>query len=187
MTSLQESKVRDYVSRTRSGENVLVDWTSAPWASAQPVLHWLGLGPNQTRPVRVPADAEAVAFLGAMMADRFWETGTLAYSSGFIASGLDALSSASAGPPEALVLAIWGRLGANLFTPEVAAFCQAIGREVLGRYRENRDWDLSWMAESASPSQACLRYWTLGVKPELWTDELSTEAEKLKQEFGFGF
>lgn len=43
------------------------------------------------------------------------------------------------------------------------------------------------MQSSASPSQACLRYWVLALKPELWEGAVEKETMDVLRQYSLRF
>jgi hypothetical protein len=89
--------------------------------------------------------------------------------------------------PEPFLRSVWGLLSQHALDASTYEFCREVGRLVLGHHRSDPDWDLTWMRGEATPSQACWRYWTIGVKPVLWDAELERQTMGLLKEYSFQF
>lgn len=156
----------------RSGElPENVDWTRPPWAAAQAALAWLGIAPEPAvAPATgvVVAESDADAICDAMLIRLLDQTGRLAWSSHMLRTAVSAVRTAVGGMPETLVRSTWRFLAARQLDNTVYEFCRALGGEIRVQSKNGANWDLRWMHSTASPSQACLRYWILAVKPELW-------------------
>ncbi|WP_437537461.1 hypothetical protein WME79_18335 [Sorangium sp. So ce726] len=99
----------------------------------------------------------------------------LVWSSERLATAQAAMASASGGPPEPLLASCWDALGRRTLDESCYQFCRDFGRQLLARYRDDPRWDLEWMLAVPSAAQACFRYWTLGVKPALWSGRVEAE------------
>jgi len=104
-----------------------------------------------------------------------------------VETALDVVAASIGGPPEPLLQSAWEYLGSFPLDELCYEFCRAVGRQVLAVYREQPGWDLAWMLEAPKPSQACLRYWTLGVKPQLWDAQVEQETMDILKEYPFQF
>jgi hypothetical protein len=105
-----------------------------------------------------------------MLAALVLTDGRLAWSSQMLDDALAATAEAVAGVPEPLLRSAWRHLAGRHLDDNVYELCRALGRAVLGGYRRDAGWDLTWMLGDAGPAQLCLRYWTLAVRPELWDE-----------------
>jgi len=55
-------------------------------------------------------------------------------------------------------------------------FCHSLGIATLGGWRKADGWNLTWMVNATTDSRRALRYWTIGIRPELWSEEMDTES-----------
>lgn len=179
-----------FLERAERGSREDVDWRDPRWASARPVLEWLGIDtstcvPSAARERLTPQELKPAC---DRMAASFWgRDGEPRWSGGQVRSALCAVAEALEGPPEPLIVSLWTQLGPRDLTEQTYQFCREVGRVTLGEFRRAVQWDLSWMAGDARPAQACLRYWTIGVKPELWTDALEQETMLILAPYPFKF
>lgn len=166
--------VREYV---ENGVKPTVDWQVSPWSEALPLLKFLGMAPNETieGTCERALPPEDLALLCAMTVALFETPKGPAWSSEMLRQALSAASRAAKGPPEALIFEFWLTLEKRPLDRNCWDFCRALGNATLAGYRKERGWDLAWMLNTSSDSQRCLRYWTLGVRPDLWTDALAAE------------
>lgn len=182
------TSVADFV--RQRGLMVSPDWTMEPWRSAQPALHWLGRAPTGESPglsVALPAD-DLRAIVEAMASVLTSSSGMSSWSSHRLASALQAVAIASGGePPEALVQAVWEATEAHQLDRPVYEFSREFGRQLLGTYRGDSRWRFDWLKAPSSGAQACFTYWTIGVKPERFTDELEADINRLTAGRGFEF
>jgi hypothetical protein len=153
-------------------------------------LQWLGIkapsAPLTTRRERLtPQELKPAC---DRMARSFWdESGELRWSGGLVDSAIGAVAEAAGGPPEPFLLSLWAELRRRELTEQTHQLCRQVGRVTLGNFRRDPHWDLSWMTATAQPAQACLRYWTIGVKPELWTDALEQQTMLVLARYPFKF
>lgn len=167
--------IREYLDAPLPPE---VDWTVHPWAAAYPLLKFLGRAPevpDHSSQVRALSGWE-LDLLCSKVADQFVSGAGLSWSSFRMEQALTASSHAAQGPPEALLQAVWRMLADKPLDENCWNFCHSLGIATLGRWRKTEGWDLSWMLDAESDSQRSLRYWIIGVRPELWSSELEEES-----------
>ncbi len=176
-----------YLAVTSTGEMPGVEWAAAPWAPARPALHWLGLAPDgdavATAEKLSPADAQLLC--NRMLASFRASDGQLAWSSWLLKTAVQAIAFGVSGPPEPLVRAAWDLVGDRTLDENCYNFCRAFGSVIVARRPIDTGWDLSWMLSSQRPSQACLRYWILGVKTDLWTEQVKNETTSILSAYPF--
>ncbi len=165
------------------------DGIDTRWKSAQPALRWLGLTTEhfQPEPEATRLGEDDVALLTDAMMRRFVQTDELAWSSYMIETGLRAVADIVLGPPEPMLKAAWRLLANRRLDENSYQFCRSFGRGVLSNYRKATGWDLRWMLGPASDCQVCLRYWTIGVLPDLWSDEAEDQTESMIANYPFEF
>lgn len=171
-----------------AGDATRICWSEEPWASAYPVLRWLGRAPESEvpSPSSHGLSTRAVGLLAEEVALRFVpDAGAVAWSSSSVSTALNAMSAAVGTVPEALLRALWDRLHSRTLDEVTYQFSRAVGRQLLGEYRSHRGWDLEWMLGDATPAQVAFRYWTIGVKPSLWSEALEEHAQALLGPLGF--
>lgn len=184
------TEIRRYLECAANGRLQHVDWSRPPWAAAHAALSWLGFAPSAvppatTRAVVSMSDAEAIC---DVMASRFLdESGQLAWSSNMISTALRAVATAVGGPPEALLKSAWQLLADRELDKTVYEFCRALGNEIRTQFRAGADWDLKWTRSATTPSQMCLRYWILAVRPELWDHEVEEATMDVLRKCPFQF
>ena len=181
------TELSEYLEQAATGDAPHVDWSHQPWAAARAALAWLGLAsaitPQSSGALLSTADAKLVC--DYMMRRFVDESGRLAWSSHMLETAAEAAASSAGCPPESLVKSAWDFLALRELDALVYEFCRAFGGVLLSR--RDRGWDLGWMRSSASPSQACLRYWTLAIKPELWEGEVELATMKTLSRYPFRF
>jgi hypothetical protein len=109
----------------------------------------------------------------------------LVWSSGRLDSAIKAIEDAVNGLPEPFLRSAWEFLNNVPLDARCYEFCREVGRVILGNYRSLPGWDLVWMTVRGSPSQVCLRYWTIGIKPTLWGEELERETRATLKDYPF--
>ena len=165
-----------------------VDWAEYPWSAAYPVLAWLELAPRGLKVERsLPLDEASVMTLATAMYGRLCQEKVLAWSSHMLETGLGALRDACGGPPEALLKVVWEESKDRLLDSNYYEFCRALGRSILAAHRTETGWDLMWMLNPESDPQRCLMYWTLAVRPDLWTDEVEEATIASLERYPFPF
>lgn len=177
-------------SATEEGSMEDVDWSRPPWAPAQAALAWLGIAPEPKKAEvldAVVSDSDAEAICDAMLTRFLDESGQLVWSSYMLGTAVEVVATAVGGPPEALLRSTWRFLADRSLDKTVYEFCRALGNQVRTRYRADAGWDLCWMQSSASPSQACLRYWILAVKPQLWDGAVEEATMSVLREYSLAF
>lgn len=166
------------------------DWRAEPWASARDALSWLGLASapsEEARGTGLP-DEELHALAGAMASELVAPDGVRPWSSHRIDSALRSASIASGGaPPEALLRAVWDNMAGHGLDAIVYEFSREFGRQLLGTYRHDSRWRFDWLGRPVSSGQACFIYWTIGVKPDRYSDELEGDVARLTSTSGFNF
>lgn len=172
MTSLTE-----YLTNPAVRASASIDGGHAPWAAAWPCLVWLGMISEHPPDVTGTLTPQEIDALSVAMMARFIDTqGQLCWSSAMLESALAALSASThEAPPEGLLRAAWNLLLSRPLDRLIFEFCSALGHIVLGGWRKVPGWNLTWMLGSCSDAQACLRYFTMGLSPDLWTDALEHE------------
>jgi hypothetical protein len=175
-----------YIAAAEAGARPEVDWNEVTWSAARPALAWLRLAPDGAIPDHVRRlCAEDVETLSAKMVAAFvLPDGRLAWSSHLLSTAFNAISIAEAGPPESLLHAVWELFRDRELDKLIFNFCQAIGIELLSKRSIYRGWNLLWMLDSKIPSQVCLRFWTLALRPELWSADLERETQEILSEHG---
>ena len=106
------------------------------------------------------------------------ESGNLAWSSHMLDTALKSTVASVGGPPEPFVRSTWDLFYSRKLESLEYEFSRALGRALLSRRDDDAGWDLRWILGSASASQACLRYWTLAIKPGLGTEEGAMHIEE---------
>ena len=177
----------DFAKFLKSDASPSVDWRTYPWSSAQPALHWLGLAPACNSEPKQPLGETEAKLLAETMFERFWQEGSLAWSSYMLETCLRAMALSVKGPPEEFVKTVWCYFRNKKLDSNIYAFSRALGQTVLSSYRGELGWDLEWMTTPMSDSQRCLMYWVLGVKPELWSDQLEESALNLLSNYELDF
>ena len=165
------TEITRYLKRATEEHSEDIDWSRPPWAAAQAALAWLGIAPEPGASEvveSVVSDSDADAICDAMLIRFRDESGQLVWSSYMLRTAVMVVGTAEGGPPEALLRGAWRFFADRRLDKTVYEFCRALGSEVRTQSGAGAGWDLRWMPSSASPSQACLRYWILAVKPELW-------------------
>lgn len=167
-----------------------IDWSAEPWASAMAPLAWLGLAPEPTEPRTRGrlTGPEIEALASAMAGELISAGGVRPWSSYRLVSALDSMSLASGGePPEPLLKALWHVMERQELDEKVYEFSREFGRQLLGKYRHDRRWNLDWVTSPRSSAQACFLYWTIGVKPERYTEDLESAVTRMTSSSTFEF
>lgn len=178
--------LQEFLNRASDGSQV--DWSTTAWRAAQPIFEWLGYAEvrdgGSTEPP--PLDPKDLDILCRQMFLRFHTSaGELAWSSRMIGEAVEAVARVVDGPPEIFVRAVWSCFNDVPATPLVFEFCRALGTTLLSRYRgSDFGWDLGWMTGPATPSQLCLRYWVLGLRPDLFDDSLFSKTQSVLEAHG---
>lgn len=135
---------------------------------AKAALEWLQAGDTvvATAPDRELLDDELTA-LARMMLARFETVEGFTWSSYLVATCLDSFAEAAAGTPEVLLRVVWDAFEDVPPRRDVFMFAKAIGAALRGGLHQLQGWDLGWMLEPTCVAQACLRYWCIGILPEL--------------------
>lgn len=132
----------------------------------------------------MPAAAADIEVLCRNIAHGFVDaSGNFSWSSGMLETALEAAAVASGGLPERLFREVWSLMADRELDENCYQFCRDVGRQTLGAYRHDTRWDLSWMLGECSPSQACFRYWVIGVRPDLWSDDLEANTMEILSRF----
>lgn len=184
------TEITRFLECTTEERSTDVDWSRPPWAPAQAALAWLGIAPERgTAEVigSVVSDSDAEAICDAMLTRFLDESGQLVWSSYMLSTAVRVVATAVGGPPEALLRSAWRFLADRGLDKTVYEFCRALGGEVRTQYGAGAGWDLRWMQSSASPSQACLRYWILAVKPQLWEGAVEEATMSVLRGYPFRF
>lgn len=180
------TEIQRYLERATRERSEDIDWSCPPWAAAQAALAWLGIAPEPGRTEAtdtVVSGSDAEAICDAMISRLVDESGQLAWSSYMLRTAVVAVAAAVGGPPEALLASAWKFLADRELNKTVYEFCRALGNEARTQHGAGASWDLRWMKSSASPSQACLRYWILAVKPELWEGAVEKETMEVLRRY----
>jgi RimJ/RimL family protein N-acetyltransferase len=148
--------------------------------------------------VTLPGEDEALRFYAweadevtllcrATMRAIFSDEGTIAWSSAMLEHAMQAVATAVGNVPEPLVRAAWDALATRPLDESCYQFCRDFGRHLLSGFRGHPGWCLDWMLGKCAPSRACLRYWTLGVKPELWQADVEAATRRVLSGYPFQF
>lgn len=187
-----------FLQHAERGSSFTVGWNDPRWAAAFPLLQWLGTHSATYLASRVPErlassarerlTPQEVKPACDRMARSFWDGGgELRWSGGQVHSALSVVAEAVGGAPEPFLFSLWAELGRRELTEQTYQLCREVGRATLGSFRRCADWDLVWLTGAALPAQACLRYWTIGVKPELWTAALEEQTTVVLAPYPFKF
>lgn len=184
------TKIIDFLNHAAGTYPGKIDWSDRPWVIAQPALAWIGVAPEVVGDDHVGGGlsaAEEKAICDRIVLRFVDESGQFAWSSDMLRTAANAVALVVGAAPEALLRSLWDFVADKDLDKNVYNFCFAIAVEVRGSHRNRPGWDLSWALSFATPSQACLRYWMLSIKAELWTDELETSTMDILRPYPFEF
>ncbi|MGB1016726.1 MAG: hypothetical protein ACPG4T_21485 [Nannocystaceae bacterium] len=190
MTSRANMDLKTFLELAQAGACPAFDASKPPWEAALPALAWLGFCERreQFTPPAVALTADEAGLLcDAMFTQFVVDTCELAWSSWMLDKALEAIAHGVAGPPEAMLRCAFERLRGRSLDRNVYEFCRALGRAAVAGYRHHTGWDLTFMSQEGTPSQVCLRYWTLGLKPELWDRFVEEETMAILSRYPFEF
>ena len=127
---------------------------------------------------------DAASLCERIAAEFVHPTDGLSWSSRSIKTAFLAINCVTKGPPEPLLQALWQRIEPEPFSGQMFQFCRRVGTHLQYHYLEEQ-WDLSWMAQSSSHSQAALRYFVMRLRSDIWEAGVEAEIEALISKMGF--
>lgn len=184
------TEISQYLEKAEGTPPDDIDWSSPPWVAAQPLLAWLGIAPQVaplTPTTALLSDSDARLICDRMMLRFADKSDRLVWSSYMLSTAVKGVARAVGGQPEPLLKSAWDFLAERKLDKDVYEFCRALGSAVRAQHGASTSWDLEWTQSPATPSQACLRYWILAVKPELWDGEVETTTMSILRTYPFQF